>query len=235
MMEALLESFAQNIADNSWLAPVMALFAGVVASFMPCSLSSIPLIIAYVGSSKDNGANHAFGYSVAFAAGNALTFVIMALVAVYAGRMLGIYSRAWLLFLAILMFAMALQIWGVVNFIPSLPLFSKMPQNVGKGTIGAFIAGIFSGVFSSPCSTPVLIALLSVISVRENLLRGVVLMLCYALGYSVLALIAGTSVGFVQKLNASQSYQTASKAAAAIAGALIMCVGGYMLYLARMW
>lgn len=228
-MEALIENFADNIASGGIVAPLLALAAGVAASFMPCSLSSIPLVIAYIGGSGEKSGKRAFGYSLCFAAGNAVTFVAMAVIAVFAGRMLGVYSRAWIIFLALLMFAMALQTWGLVNVIPSLTLFSKSSK---RGAAGAFIAGILSGIFSSPCSTPMLIALLSIIAARENLTLGIVLMLFYALGYSCLAVIAGTSVGFVQKLNESRGYETASKVLKAVTGTVIMLIGAYMLYLA---
>jgi len=34
---------------SGWLAPLLALLAGLLTSFTPCSLSSIPLVIGYVG------------------------------------------------------------------------------------------------------------------------------------------------------------------------------------------
>lgn len=228
-MEALLESFAQSITENGWLTPLLSLLAGVIASFMPCSLSAVPLVIAYVGGAAEKNGKRAFFYSLMFALGTAVTFVSMAVIAVYAGRMLGFYWRPWLFFLAFLMFAMALQMWEVINFVPALNLIGKSRT---RGAAGAFLAGVLAGIFSSPCSTPVLIALLSVIAAKESLVWGVVLMLFYALGYSCLALIAGTSVGFVQKLNASERYAFVAKTVKIVTGTLILLIGVYMIYLA---
>jgi len=228
-METLLEGFAQNITANVWLAPLLALLAGILASFMPCSLSAIPLIIAYVGGAAEKNGKKAFFYSVMFAAGTAVTFVTMAILAVFAGRMLGTYSRPWLIFLGFLMIAMAFQMWEVVHLVPALDFVSKSKT---RGMAGAFLAGILAGIFSSPCSTPVLIALLSIIAVRENMFRGIVLMLFYSVGYSCLALIAGTSVGFVQKLDEDKRYGAFSKIAKAVTGTIILLIGLYMLYLA---
>jgi hypothetical protein len=45
----ILESLSELIAKSGWLAPLLALVAGVLTSFTPCSLSSIPLVIGYVG------------------------------------------------------------------------------------------------------------------------------------------------------------------------------------------
>mgnify|MGYP001446499943 CR=1 FL=1 len=44
-----LEHLSLLIQANFWLAPVIALVAGLLTSVTPCSLSSVPLVIAYVG------------------------------------------------------------------------------------------------------------------------------------------------------------------------------------------
>ncbi|OLN32920.1 cytochrome c biogenesis protein CcdA [Desulfosporosinus metallidurans] len=86
---------------------------------------------------------------------------------------------------------MALQTWEIYNFIPSTYLIAK---NARRGYIGAFIAGILGGVFSSPCATPVLITLLVVVAERGSLLWGILLLLLYSIGHSALVLVAGTSL-----------------------------------------
>ncbi len=228
-MEALLERMAETAVQNVWFAPLLALLAGVLSSLMPCSLPTVPLVIAYVGGSAEKDGKKAFFYSLAFAAGSAVSFVCLALIAVTAGRLIGIYSRGWLIFLACLMFAMALQTWEIVNFIPSSNLLSK---NRFTGFAGTIAAGILAGIFSSPCSTPVLIALLSVIAAEESIIRGTVLMLFYALGHGFLAVIAGSSVGFVQKLSESRQYERLSAVLKYTMGMVILLTGIYMLYLA---
>lgn len=55
------------------------------------------------------------------------------------------------------MVLMALQVWGIFNFVPSSYAVSK---NKKVRSIGAFLAGILGGLFSSPCSTPVLVVIL---------------------------------------------------------------------------
>lgn len=228
-MELLLEKLAETIAENIWVAPFIAIFAGMLASLMPCSLPTVPLIIAYVGGSARKNWKKAFVFSVVFAAGSAVSFVCLALIAVTAGRLLGFYSRWWLVFLAVLMFVMALQVWEIVNLIPSFNILSK---NKYTGFAGAFTTGILAGIFSSPCSTPVLITLLTVIAADGNTARGVILMLCYALGHGFLSIIAATSVSFVQKLSDSRQYNIIFGILKYITGTAILLTGIYMLYLA---
>ena len=52
-MDAILQSIADALGENIWLAPVLAFVAGILTSFTPCSLSSLPLIIGYVGGSGE--------------------------------------------------------------------------------------------------------------------------------------------------------------------------------------
>lgn len=49
MIDAWLEGIGSAIQNSFWAAPLLALAAGVLTSFTPCCLSSIPLVIGYVG------------------------------------------------------------------------------------------------------------------------------------------------------------------------------------------
>ncbi len=227
-MTDVLESLSAQITANLWLAPVLALFAGVLASFLPCSLSSIPLIIGYVGGTKQKDTRTAFRLSLTFAAGTAITFTALGVIASIAGKLIGSASSWWYIVLGVLMLLMALQTWEIFEIIPSSYLVSK---NTKKGYVGALLAGILGGVFSSPCSTPVLIALLAIVAGKGNLLWGIVLLLFYSLGHGILAVIVGTSIGFVRKLTSSEKYGKLSKILRITMGGLILLIGFYMFYL----
>ena len=228
-METMLESLARLIEIKSF-APFVAFVSGVVASFMPCSLSALPLILAYIMGSCEKNGKRALHYCVIFAAGNAVTFTSLALLAVFAGKMFAVYSRAWLIFLGLLMFAMALQCLGLFQFVPQ---FAFATKNSKKGLLGAFLTGVLTGLFASPCSTPVLIALLSVIATKSNVVLGVVLMLFYALGHSFSAILAGSSLGLLQKIISDNRYKRLAQFLKIATGSSIFLVGIYMFYLAR--
>ena len=227
-MTALLQSLTAEINANLWLAPLLALLAGMVASFLPCSLSSIPLIIGYVGGTDQRDPKTAFRLSLTFAAGAAVTFSALGVIASAAGKLLGSASSWWYIILGVLMVLMALQTWEIFEIIPSSYLVSK---NKKKGYAGAFFAGILGGVFSSPCSTPVLIALLAIVAGKGSLLWGIVLLLFYSIGHGALAVIVGTSMGFAKKLSSNEKYGRLSAVLKYILGALILLIGFYMFYL----
>ncbi len=229
MIDAWLSQIAEVIANNVWLAPMLALVAGVLTSVTPCSLSSVPLIIGYVGGVGEKNTKKAFFYSAVFSLGTALTFVTMGIIATSAGKLMGTSSPVWYIILGMLMVLMFLQTFGIFNFIPSVNLVGK---NKRKGMIGAFLAGILGGIFSSPCSTPVLIALLAIVAGEGNLLWGILLMLLYSIGHSALVMAAGTSVGFVRKINESARYKTVAAVLKYVMGTAILIIGLYMFWLA---
>ena len=227
-MTAILESLSEQINANFWLAPVIALLAGMLASFLPCSLSSIPLIIGYVGGTGQKDTKTAFRLSLTFALGTAVTFTALGVIASIAGKMIGSASSWWYIALGVLMVLMALQTWEVFEIIPSSYLVSK---NKKRGYFGALLAGILGGVFSSPCSTPVLIALLAIVAGKGSILWGIVLLLFYSVGHGILAVTVGTSIGLVKKLTSSEKYGKLSAILRISMGILILLIGFYMFYL----
>lgn len=223
-----LKDLSSAISANLWLAPLLALLAGVLTAFTPCTLSTVPLVVGYVGGTGQKDTKRAFKLSATFAAGMAVTLTSLGTAASLLGKFLSFTGKWWFLILGALMVLMALQTWEIISLIPSTYATGK---NKKRGFIGAFFAGILGGLFASPCATPVLIVLLAYVTKEGNIPLGIFLLLLYSLGHSVLVLIAGTSVGFVKKLSSSGKYGVASKALKIITGALILLIGLYMFYL----
>ena len=227
-MTEILEGLSNLIASSGWLAPLLALVAGILTSLTPCALSGIPLVVGYVGGTGQRSTKRAFLLSIVFAIGAAVTFTVLGVTASLAGRLIGTSTSWWYIALGVLMVVMALQTWGLFEIIPSSYLISK---NTKKGFFGAFVAGILAGIFSSPCSTPVLIVLLAIVAGKGSVLWGILLLLLYSIGHGILAVLAGTSIGFVQKLSASKNYSRISNVLKIVMGSLILLLGFYMFYI----
>lgn len=228
MINQWLEILSTLISQSFWLAPLLALLAGVLTSVTPCALTSVPLVIGYVGGTGNNDPKKAFRLSLTFAFGMAVTFTVLGTIASLLGMLMGTTSKWWYIALGVLMVLMALQTWEIYNFIPSTYLTSKTTK---KGYIGAFIAGVLAGVFSSPCATPVLIVLLGIVAKSGNIPWGILLLLLYSIGHSVLVLAAGTSIGFVKKMTSSGRYGTFSQVLKYLMGGAILLIAFYMFYL----
>lgn len=228
MINEWLESLSTLITQRMWLAPLLALFTGVLTSFTPCSLSSVPLVISCVGGTKSDDTRRAFKLSIVFAIGTASTFTALGVAASLMGKLMQGTGSWWYLILGTLMVLMALQTWELFNFIPSSYAISK---NNKKGYIGAFIAGILGGFFSSPCSTPALVVILAFVAKEGNILFGTLLLLLYSIGHSVVVIIAGTSIGFVSKITSSNKYGNLSFILKILMGFIMLLLSFYMFYL----
>jgi len=223
-----LESLSAAISVNIWLAPFLALLAGILTSITPCALTSVPLVIGYVGGTGERDTKKVFGLSAIFSLGMAVTFTTLGIAASLLGRLMQGTGSWWYIFLGILMILMALQTWEIFNFIPSSYAISR---NTKRGFVGAFFAGVLGGFFSSPCATPVLVVLLAMVAKGGSLLWGIVLLVLYSIGHSFLVMIAGTSVGFVHKLSSSAKYGGVSKLIRILMGSFIVLIAFYMFYL----
>ena len=76
-----------------------------------------------------------------------------------------------------------------------------------------------------------LIALLAIVAGQGQLAWGILLLFLYAVGHGMLSVIAGTSVGFVQKLSGSQAYGKVSLVLKIVMGTAMLLMGLYMFYL----
>lgn len=223
-----LENMSVLIQGSFWLAPVLALIAGVLTSVTPCSLSSVPLVVAYVGGTGRKDPKIAFRYSLAFALGMALTFTTLGATASLLGKLLNFGTSGWwYLFLGGLMILMAFQTWGIITIIPASYAQSK---NTRRGYPGAIVMGVLGGLFSSPCATPVLIALLAVVARSGKPVWGIFLLLLYSVGHSVLVIVAGTFMGLTGRIAGNERYGLFAKVVNILLGLLILVAGLFLVY-----
>jgi cytochrome c biogenesis protein CcdA len=226
-MESILANFGQLLTQNLWLAFVMALVAGLISSFSPCVLSAIPLVIGYVGGYAGDNPKTALKYSLLFCAGLAATFTALGVVSAVLGRLMMGAGGWWFILLGLIMTATGLQMLGILNFMPQV---CGVPGR-GKGLLGAFLLGILGGALSSPCATPVLVAILTFVAVKGNLMLGVGLLAFYSIGHCALLLIAGTSVGFVQNVASSSGAARWGRILKLFFGIFIIILALYLFYL----
>ncbi len=218
-MESVVAALASAISGNLWIGPLIALVAGLAASLTPCCLSSIPLIVGYVSGYSGEDRRTPLLYSLTYSAGAAITLVVLGALTAVVGEFLHEAGRWWYLLLAVLMVVMALQLWGKISILPHL---HHLHGSRRSGYLGALLLGMVGGAFSSPCSTPVLIAILAVVaSGGLGVLAGVMMLLSYAIGHSLLVIAAGTSAGWALRITESSS--------AARAGRIVTVVGGWVM------
>lgn len=225
-MDNILQNLIPYMRESTWVAPLLALVAGLITSVTPCALSQLPLIMGYV-SAGTTTRKAGIKNSIIYALGISTTFTILGVLAGGTGQILGSYTRYWLIFLGIIMIFMALETGEITNILPTSNLISKVKA---KGSLGAFLIGILSGLFASPCATPVIIFLLSLISAKQNYLFGITMMAMYSLGFSALTVVAGSFTGIIKNLKSSDKYKLTYDVSKYLLALLMLLIGLYLFY-----
>jgi cytochrome c-type biogenesis protein len=213
------------------LAGYFLVFAGgVVTSIGPCNITMIPLIIGFIGGSRDLSRQRSFSIALVFTIGLSITFVLLGMVAALVGGLLGGSTRIWYYMVAAVCILIGLQMTGILNInLPSW--FGGLREKIRtKGLLGALLLGLVSGLVASQCATPVLAAILTyVMAQKTGILYGAALLFLYALGRGVPIILAGTFAGVLKSFNSIGRW---SETIEKVSGVLIILVGFYFLWIA---
>ena len=219
----------KSLQSVSLLAFLLVFAGGVVTSIGPCNIVTIPLIVGYVGGSRDLPRTRALALSLAFATGLALTFMLLGVAAALIGGVIGASTRWWFYLMAGICFVIGLNMLGVLKL--NLPMwFGGLRERIGlKGIPGALALGLVSGLVASQCATPVLAAILTYVMAKGALLYGAALLFVYALGRGVPVVLAGTFTGVMKSF---QKLGRWSEVIEKASGVIVIGVGLYFLWLA---
>jgi cytochrome c-type biogenesis protein len=220
-----------NIEHIVALYPILAFgavfLAGVLSSASPCVLATIPLVVGFVGGYSDGDRWKAFRYSLSFVLGLSLTFTAFGAAAGLLGTMFGTLGGWWYVAAGAVAVLMGLQMVGLYEI--RLPIRRDYKPKHG-GLIGSFLLGLFFGVVSSPCATPVLVVILTFVATKGQVLYGVALLFTYAIGHCLLMLAAGTFTGFIEAFVKAKGVVNFSAWTKRISGAVITAVGGWFIW-----
>lgn len=221
-----LENIEQIIAMYPLLAFGAVFLAGGLSSASPCVLVTIPLVVGFVGGYSEGDRWKAFRYSLAFILGLSLTFTAFGAAAGLLGTMFGTLGGPWHLIAGTIALIMGGQLMGLYEI--RLPIKQDFKPKQG-GIVGAFLLGLFFGVVSSPCATPVLVVLLTLVAGKGQVLYGIALLFCYAVGHCLLMLFAGTFTGFVEGFIKARGVVNFSLWAKRVSGLLVALAGAWFL------
>jgi cytochrome c-type biogenesis protein len=229
-MESLLAALAHAIEG----APLLALgaaFAWGLASVIlsPCHLASIPLIIGFLQGQGRLSGRRTLALATLFAIGVLITIGAIGAATAAAGRMLGDIGGVGNYLVALVFFVVGLHLLGVI---PLPGMGGNRPAMQRRGPWAALLLGLIFGVALGPCTFAFMAPMLAVVFrlAATNVIYGAALVLAYALGHCAVIVLAGSSVGVVQRvLNWNDSSRGAAWLRRAC-GVLVMLAGLYMLY-----
>ncbi|MBS3820094.1 sulfite exporter TauE/SafE family protein [bacterium] len=226
-MESLLGDVSQLMQHNPWLAVIAVFIGGITTASNPCVLAMIPLMMSVIaGYRETTGIKKSLTFSMLFIVGLSITFTVLGLISALMGRMFGDVGRFWKYIVAAVCLVMGIHLLGLFK----LSFWNPQFLNIQKGgKIGAFLLGLLFGLVSTPCAVPILAVLLAYVASKGNIAYGGLLLFVYALGHSLLILVAGTSMGAAKRLIESKGVRKANLILQKAAGVIIILVGIYFL------
>ena len=226
-MENYVELFTNNgnIALLFWL----SFLGGVVASISPCSLAMIPLIVGYIGGySNESSGKKTFLQMLFFVFGTAVVFSIIGIICALTGKVFVSFAGGYFgLVLASLVLVMGLKLVGILDF--DMPVIIKeMPRNEGTNTfLYPVILGAVFALAGTPCSTPILAAIMAFASLSASMAQSVVMLFLFALGQGIILIFAGV---LTSKLKNWKGFYKFSDWLLKISGILLILAALYIFY-----
>ena len=175
---------------------------GLGLSFTPCVFPMYPILSSIiVGQGQRLSTQRAFGLSISYVQGMALTYSLLGLVVASLGVKFqaAMQHPAVLIVAAVIFVLLALAMFGVFN----LQLPTRWQEKVagvsnkqqGGSLKGAFVMGALSGLIASPCTTAPLSAALLYVAQSGDLALGALTLYVLSLGMGLPLLLLGTSGG----------------------------------------
>ena len=217
-----------GLNDPTPLTLLIVFTGGLLTSLGPCSLSLLPITVAYLAGFKNK--QKPLQKTISFCGGIVVSLVILGSLSGFLGKIYGQLPGFFSIFISLLAIVMGLNLLGLLKFsLPSGPdpeiWTSKVPPSFAPVS-----AGLAFGLASSPCTTPVLAVLLAWVAKQGNPLSGTIFLASFAVGQIVPLFIAGTFAASIPKL---LSLRPIGKWVPPISGVILLSVG--LISLLSIW
>ena len=209
------------------LALGIAFLAGLVFSFNPVALASIPVALAYVTKARTTRQSILFG--IAFALGMILVQVLLGFIAGLSGDWVAqLAGRQWGLLLGPVLIVLGFIWAGWLRVpLPSPSFKAKRPTTM----LGAFALGTVFSVAVCPVCNPELVVLIGAAALASPLF-GAALLFAFAVGRAIPLVLGASAVGWCESLSSWSKYQ---KPIEVLGGVTLMVFGLYMLNAYYFW
>ena len=209
----------QGVSNPSPVTIILIFCAGLLTSLGPCSLSLLPITIAYIGGTNNKNNNlKIFG----FCGGVVLSLVFLGAISGFLGRIYGQLPDFFNIFISLFAIAMGLNLLGVLKFqLPNAPSLNFLEKKLPP-FLAPLITGTTFGLASSPCITPVLATLLAWVSQAKNPLISILFLFFFGLGQVTPLIIVGITTENMRKLLEFRRY---SQVIPFLSGVVLLSLG----------
>jgi cytochrome c-type biogenesis protein len=222
------EVLQQAVANAGIAAIGIGFLAGLLFSFNPVAMASIPVSLAYV--TKARARKQAILFAMMFIVGMLVVHTAMGFVAGLGGLWVAsLVGREWGLVLGPLLILLGMMWAGWLRLpLPAFALKAKRPSAVWS----ALILGAVFSIAVCPVCTPALVVLLGATVGLGSPWIGAALLFAFAVGRSLPVAIGAISIGWLENLRGLDSYRRAFET---VGGLTLIVSGLYMLNAYYFW
>ncbi len=180
--------------QSLWLQCLLILLLGALLSLTPCIYPMIPITVGILQGQGSKSIWRNLLLSGCYTMGIAMTFATLGLTAAYTGKLFGTFMQHPLVIgmIVMLLVYLAGSMLGFYEmYVPKL-LTSNSRYTQGGSPLSAFLFGIVSGTVASPCVSPGLALVLSIVTGLASPLLGFLFLFVFGIGLSLPLLIIGT-------------------------------------------
>ena len=213
-----------NIVLLFWL----SFLGGLIASISPCSLAMLPMIIGYIGGYSNEKPARTLVQLIFFVLGTAIVFTVIGIICAITGKVFVSFAGGYFgLFIAAIVLIMGLKLVGILDF--ELPVVIKeIPQNKAQSIyLYPILLGAVFALAGTPCSTPILAAIMAFASLSASLMQAVVMLFLFAIGQGLILIVAGF---LTSRLKNWKGFYKFSDVLLKISGVLLILAALYIYY-----
>lgn len=177
----------------------LSFLAGVFISFTPCVYPMIPITVGILQTQATASVIHNFLSSLLYVLGLAIVYAFLGAVSASTAIIFGQWTAnpIFILFIILLFLYLAFSLFGFYEIkIPQFLTKTRDAQIQGpqaqNSLVQSFLLGFFSGAIASPCITPALAILLTLVADTGNPVLGFFSLFFFAFGMGTLLIIIGT-------------------------------------------
>jgi cytochrome c biogenesis protein CcdA len=227
----MLENLFSLLDSHTYIAFLAAFIAGSITAVAPCSLISVPLLVgSSLALNKDlvgrKKALYTYAFASLFALGVGISFSILGFMVAKFGAFFSIAPTWAYMSAGVMSLFIAAYAYGII---PAMDKSGIMKTLIRFRLFGGLLVGLVFGLVSTPCASAPLVAIIGA-AANSSYGYAYALILTFALGHSLLLLVAGISVGFTQSIVSSALIRRISGAINSSFALLLAGFGFYFIY-----
>jgi len=222
------EELQHAVANAGFAAIGLSFLAGLLFSFNPVAMASIPVSLAYVTKARER--KQAILFGAMFIVGMLVVHAALGFVAGLGGQwVISLLGREWGLVLGPFLVLLGL-VWAGWLHLP-LPAFALKVTRPSAAWSAFAIGAIFS-IAICPVCTPALVVLLGAAVGVGSPWVGALLLLAFAAGRALPVAVGAISIGWLENLRGLDAYRRVFETAG---GVVLILSGVYLLNAYFFW